>query len=113
MSKLDEKIEQYNAEFKKIGVKDVDQAALRGVAKACGPSIYNADASKVSSSDEKELDRVKTNFCKNKLGINDDAKIDAAVSKVVDTFGSSNKSKYRAMFYYMLADHFGKLGNYK
>lgn len=113
MSKFDEKIEQYNEEFKKIGVKKVDQDVLRGVTKACGPSIYNMDASKVSASDQAELDRVKNNFLVKKLGLSDGPDLDKAIGKVVDTFGSSNKNKYRAMFYYMLADHFNKTDMFK
>ncbi len=105
MSKFEECIETYKAEFKKIGVS-YDEDLLRKVAKACGPSIYNADASKVSSSDQAELDRVKDSFIANKLGVTSGA--DEAIAKVVETFGSSNRNKYRAMFYYMLTVHFGK-----
>ncbi len=101
MSKFDEAVATYQKEFEKIGVKRVDEKLLRAVTKACGPSIYNADACKVSSSDEKELDRVKANFLGKKLGVTG-AAADKAVAKVVEKFGSSNRNKYRAMFYYLL-----------
>ncbi len=107
MSKFDECVAKYEAEMTKLGVK-YDADLLRAVAKGCGPSIYNADASKVSSADKDELDRVKTNFLGKKLGVTDEAKADAAIAKVVDIFGSSNRNKFRAIFYYLLVKEFGK-----
>ena len=61
MSKFEECMETYRAEFKKLNVK-FDDALLTKVAKGCGPSIYNRDASTVAGSDEKELATVKNNF---------------------------------------------------
>lgn len=94
-------MDTYKAEFKKLGVS-FDEDLLTKVAKGCGPSIYNKDASTVAGSDPKELATVKNNFLIGKLGIKDGADLDKGISKVIDTFGSSNKNKYRAMFYYML-----------
>jgi len=102
MSKFDECVARYQKEFTKIGVKKVDEELLRKVAKGCGPSIYNADACKVATSDEKEMDRVKKNFLIKKMGQKDDAKLDKVIAKVADKFGSNNRNKFRAMFYYML-----------
>ena len=60
MSKFDEALDTYKAALKDtLKITDFDEAALTGVAKALGPSIYNADSSLVSSSDKEELDRVK------------------------------------------------------
>ncbi len=112
MSKFDECVAKYEAEFKKLKVS-YDADLLRKVAKGCGPSIYNADASKVSSADAEELDRVKKSFLIKKLGLKDGPKLDEAIKEVVDTFGSSNRNKFRAMFYYMLAVKFKKQGIYK
>ena len=108
MSKFEEALTQYMGEFTKIGVKNVDADLLRAVTKACGPSIYKADASKVASSDPEELKRVKTNFLIKKLGLKDDAKLDEGISSVVGILGSDNRNKYRAMFYYLLVKHFKK-----
>ena len=94
-------MDTYKAEFKKLGVS-FDEDLLTKVAKGCGPSIYNKDASTVAGSDPKELATVKNNFLIGKLGMKDGADSDKGISKVIDTFGSSNKNKYRAMFYYML-----------
>lgn len=102
MSKLDDAIAKYNKEFDKIGVKKVDQALLRAAAKACGPSLYSADASKVGTSDKKEIERVKAGFLAKKLGVTG-VKADNAIERVIATLGKKNRNKYRAMFYYLLA----------
>ncbi len=107
MSKFEECMDTYRAEFKKIGVK-FDDELLTKVAKGCGPSIYNRDSSTVAGSDEKELATVKNNFLIKKLGLSDSDDLDGAIAGVVKKFGSSNKYKYRAMFYYMLTEKFGK-----
>lgn len=94
-------MDTYQAEFKKLGIK-CDTKLLTAVAKGCGPSIYRADASKVSSSDDKELATVKKNFLIKKHGLKDSPKLDKAISDVIEQFGKSNRNKYRAMFYYLL-----------
>ena len=108
MSKFDEAMEKYMDEFKNTIKVSVDADLLRKVAKGLGPSIYNVDASKVSGSDKAELDTVKKNFLIKKLGLKDDAKLDSAIAEVMDTMGQSNRNKYRAMVYYLLAKKFGK-----
>ena len=102
MSKFEECIARYHKEFTKIGVKRVDDALLRKVAKGCGPSLYNKDACKVATSDEKEMDRVKKNFLIKKMGQKDTAALDKAIAKVTKKFGDKNRNKFRAMFYYLL-----------
>jgi hypothetical protein len=109
MSKFDEAIATYENELKNtLKIKDYDLALLKKVAKGLGPSIYNNDSSKVSASDQAEMDRVRDNFCVKKLGLKADAKVDAAIKEVAAAFGSSNKNKYRAIFYYLLVKKFGK-----
>ena len=112
MSKFDEALERYEGEMRNIGVA-VNAGLLKAVAKGLGPSIYNADASKVSCSNAEELNRVKTNFLIKKLGLRDSPTLDAAIQEVCQKFGSSNRNKYRAVFYYMLVKKFGKEGVYK
>ncbi len=62
MSKRAELIEKYTKEMDKLGIKNVDADLFEKVVIGCGPSIYNADASTVSGTDEKELATVKNNF---------------------------------------------------
>ena len=113
MSKRDELIAKYAADLKdKCGVK-ADMALLTKVTIGCGPSIYNADAATVSGSDESELKTVKNNFIKKKLGVKSDAEADKAIAAVMDQYGRSNRNKYRAVVYYLLAKKLNKESVYK
>ncbi|MCB0445235.1 MAG: DUF2853 family protein [Gelidibacter sp.] len=113
MSKRDELIEKYAADLKdKCGIK-ADMALLTKVTIGCGPSIYNADAATVSGSDESELATVKNNFLIKKLGLKDNADLDKGINAVMETYGRSNRNKYRAVVYYMLTKHFKKESVYK
>jgi len=38
----------------------------------------------------------------------DDPELMDAINSVLTTYGKSNRNKYRAVIYYMLAKHFGK-----
>ncbi|CAA6803929.1 MAG: Unknown protein [uncultured Campylobacterales bacterium] len=107
MSKKQEKIELYSGVIAKMG-KKVNDDLLASAVNACGPSIYKRDAELVSSSDKTELDRVKQNFLQKRLAskLSED-KLDAEIQKVCDQFGSSNRNKYRAVFYYLLAENMG------
>jgi len=108
MSKKDEKIALYQkaAADLKLGL---DDAFIAKVTNGLGPSIYNKDAESVSCSDASELDRVRENFLKKKLGLKqDDKELDAAIKEVCEKMGKSNRNKYRALFYALLAKKFGK-----
>lgn len=112
MSKRDELIAKYAADLKeKCGVTP-DMDLLTKVTVGCGPSIYNADSSTVSGSDEKELATVKNNFLIKKLGLSDSPDLDKAIDAVIEKYGRSNKSKYRAVVYYLLTVHFNKQSVY-
>ncbi|ATA68911.1 DUF2853 family protein [Capnocytophaga cynodegmi] len=113
MSKRDELIELYAKDLKeKCGVTP-DLDFLKKVTIGLGPSIYNADSSTVAGSDKTELDRVKQNFLIKKLGLKDGPELDNAIESVIETYGKSNKSKHRAVVYYLLAKHFKKEGVYE
>ena len=108
MSKLDEKVEHYIAVSKELGLS-LSEDLIAKVAAGLGPSIYQQDAETVSCSDRAELDTVKKNFLGNKLGVDaDDATLDAAITKVCEAMGTSNRHKYRALFYALLTKEFGK-----
>ncbi|TDB67987.1 DUF2853 family protein [Arundinibacter roseus] len=111
MSKFDDLIATYLDQAQKIGVS-VDSELLTKVTKGLGPSIYNADSAKVSCGDQSELDRLKANFLIKKLGLADSAELDAAIQSVCETFGSSNRNKYRALFYYLLVVKLGQESAY-
>jgi hypothetical protein len=108
MSKRDDLIVKYAADLKdKCGVT-ADMDFLTKVTIGCGPSIYNADAATVSGSDPAELATVKNNFLIKKLGLKDSADLDKGIAAVMETYGKSNRNKYRAVVYYLLTKHFKK-----
>ncbi|RMB56975.1 DUF2853 family protein [Dokdonia sinensis] len=113
MSKRDDLIAKYADDLKNKCGMTPDMDFLTKVTIGCGPSIYNADAATVSGSDQSELDTVKNNFLIKKLGLKDSADLDKAIASVMDTYGKSNRNKYRPVVYYMLAKHFKKESVYK
>lgn len=108
MSKRDELIVKYAEDIKNKFGETPDMDLLTKVAIGLGPAIYNLDASKVSGSDDKELETVKNNFLIKKLGLADSAALMDAINSVIAKYGSSEKNKHRAVIYYMLTKHFGK-----
>lgn len=108
MSKRAELIKKYSADLiDKCGVIP-NMDLLERVTIGCGPAIYNADSSMVSSSSESEISTVKTNFLIKKLGLNDSSRLDRGIQKVFEQYGMSNRQKYRAVVYYLLTVHFKK-----
>ena len=112
MSKRDELIQKYADDLKDKCGMTPDMELLRKVTIGCGPAIYNADAATVSGTDKAELETVKNNFLIKKLGLADGPKLDEAISSVMETYGRSNRNKYRAVVYYMLTKKFGKQAIY-
>ena len=85
MGKRDELIAKYADDLKNKCGMTPDMALLTKVTIGCGPSIYNADGPSLM----------------------------AAINSVIETYGKSERNKYRAVFYYMLVKHFGKESVYK
>ena len=108
MSKQQEYLEKYAADYKEKFGKAADLDFLEKVVKGLGPSIYLKDAETISGSDQSELDTVKKNFLIKKLGLADSPELDTAIAKVLEAYGQSNRNKYRAVVYYELAKHFKK-----
>lgn len=113
MSKRDDLIAKYADDLKNKCKMNPDMALLTKVTIGCGPAIYNADSATVAGSDASELETVKNNFLIKKLGLAESPKLMEAINAVIDTYGRSERSKYRAVVYYMLAKHFGKESVYK
>ncbi|QFT58295.1 hypothetical protein FIU94_05605 [Sulfitobacter sp. THAF37] len=108
MGKRDEWIAKYADDLKNKCGMTPDMDLLTKVTIGCGPSIYDADAQTVASSQESELELVKKNFLMKKLGLPDGPNLMEAIHSVVETYGKSERNKYRAVIYYMLTKHFGK-----
>jgi len=112
MGKRDDLIAQYADDLRNKCGMQPDMDLLTKVTIGCGPAIYDADASTVAGSQPGELETVKTNFLVNKLGLADTPALMDAIDKVLETYGRSERNKYRAVVYYMLTKHFGKEGVY-
>ncbi len=106
MSKLDDVITKCKEQMTKQGI-DCDETLLTNVAKALGPSIYNADALVVATGDKDELQTVK-NWVGKKLGVAEGAELDAALERCTEKIGKSNTKKLRPVYYYLLAKDLGK-----
>jgi hypothetical protein len=113
MSKRDELIAKYADDLKNKCKMTPDMALLTKVTIGCGPAIYNADAATVAGSQESELETVKKNFLMKKLGLKDSPDLMKGIHSVIETYGKSERNKYRAVVYYMLTKHFGKESVYK
>ncbi len=113
MGKRDELIAVYAQDLRDKCKVTPDMALLTKVTVGCGPAIYDRDASTLAASGATEMATVKKNFLIRKLGLPDDAKLDAALDAVFETYGKSERQKYRAVVYYMLTRHFGKEAVYK
>ncbi len=108
MGKRDDLIAKYADDLKNKCGMTADMDLLTKVTIGCGPAIYNADASTVAASQPSEIETVKQNFLIKKLGLEDGAELDSAIASVLDTYGKSERNKYRAVVYYMLTKHFKK-----
>lgn len=108
MGRRDELIAKYADDLRNKCGMDPDMALLTKVTIGCGPSIYDADACTVAASQASELETVKRNFLMKKLGLADGPALDDAIKAVIETYGKSERNKYRAVVYYMLTKHFGK-----
>lgn len=108
MGKRDDLIAKYAEDLKAKCNIDADMDLLKHVTIACGPSIYNRDSSTVSGGSTTELETVRDNFVMKKLGVEDAEKAMGGVYSAIDTYGKSNRNKYRAVLYYLLTKHFGK-----
>lgn len=52
------------------------------------------------------METVKKNFLIKKLKLTEGDDLDAGLNSVIDQYGRANRSKYRAVMYYLLVKHF-------
>ena len=90
-------------------VPDADEGVIAAIVRHCGIALQNRDSSLVSFADQTELDRVRENYLKKKLGMTQsDAELDEAIAEVGDRM-SGDRTKNRVTVYYLLAERFRKL----
>jgi hypothetical protein len=104
MATKESKMEDYAAQLKEIG-ENVDMVLLKEITDGLGPANFNADASLVSCSDDKELERVYTNFVADELAVSDKEQGMKAIEEVCGMMKGINR-KHRGVFYYLLAKKF-------
>lgn len=98
----------HHADLKKY-VPAADDKAVKAIIKHLGIALKGEDTSLVACSSKDELARVRESWCKKKLALADsDADLDKAIKGVCDTM-KGDKNKSRVVFYYLLADKYGKL----
>jgi len=112
MGRRDDLIARYAEDLRTKCKVEPDMGLLTKVTIGCGPSIYDADAATVAASQPSELETVKQKYLIKKLGLSDGPELDAAIQKVIETYGKSERNKYRPVFYYLLCVHFGKQAVY-
>ena len=107
-NRRDDLIEKYADDIKGKFDQTPDMDLLTKVTIGLGPAIYNMDSSKVSGTDDAELETVRKNFLLKKLGLSDGPQLMEAIKSVIETYGISERNKHRAVVYYILAKHFKK-----
>jgi Protein of unknown function (DUF2853) len=113
MTKFQEAIATYKSFMtEKLEMKNVNENVLVSLAQMLGNNIFDADASLVACSDKAELSRVKELFLINELGLTENPKLDEAIKTVCKQMGTSNRKKFRVVFYYLLLQNFGLDSNY-
>lgn len=99
------------ADVKKYAKKPVNEAAVAGLAKTYRLVLSKSDTQYVACSDAAERERVRENFLKKKLGLSGDAELDKSIEATCQAM-KADRTKSRLTFYYLLAEHHGKLGQF-
>ena len=87
-----------------------NQAAAEKIVGHLGIALRNRDSSLVSCSDPVELQRVREKWCRGKLALaHSNDELDAALQAVCKKLEPEGGNKSRVTFYYLVAEHFGKL----
>ena len=69
-------------------VPDADEGVIAAIVRHCGIALQNRDSSLVSFADQTELDRVRENYLKKKLGLSaPDSELDASIAAVGGALG--------------------------
>ena len=100
---------KYAENIKKYA-KGYNQKAAEKIVGHLGIALRNRDSSLVSCSDSGELNRVREKWCRGKFSLahtNDE--LDAALQTVCEKLSAEGGNKSRVTFYYLVAEHFGKL----
>jgi Protein of unknown function (DUF2853) len=90
---------------------NADEKAIKAIIKHLGIALHGTDSSGVACSSKSECDTVREQWLKKKLKLTQpDAELDKAIVDVC-TAMKTEKHKHRVVFYYLLADKFGKVAS--
>ena len=108
----DKKKPDYVEKVKKY-VSKPDEDAVAAIVRHLGIALRSKDAALVSCSSKDELARVRDSWLKKKLALTDsDEDLDKGIKAICDKV-KADKRKDRVVFYYLLADKYGKLSDLK
>ena len=86
-----------------------DAAVVGRIVGHLGLSVYGCEGAHVATTEPAALDRVKTEWCGDRLGARDDFHVERTLELVCRTM-EADPCKERVTFYYLCAKHLGKLG---
>jgi hypothetical protein len=95
------------ADVKKFAKKPLNEAAFAGMSKSYALVMSKPDTRYVACSDAAEIERVRDNFLKKKLGLTG-SDLDGSIKAICEHM-KADRTKSRLTFYYLLAEHHGKL----
>ena len=94
-------------------VPGADNGAIAGIVRHSLVTQKTRDSAVVSFGNPTETRRVRENFCKQTLGLSaSDAELDSAIAAVGQRMSGSS-SRHRVTAYYLLADQFDKLDQFR
>jgi hypothetical protein len=97
-----EVMQVYMKQMQKLNVKDFSAAEFGAIVDRLSAANYKADASLVAAKDPKEIDGVYTGYVADELKISN-KEVGMKMIMKIATKMSKEKRKYRAVFYYLLA----------
>lgn len=102
-------IAPYTDNVKKYAA-NYNEHAVQKIVNHLGIALRNRDSSLVSCSDPSELARVQEKWVAKKLGVTDsEAEQTAALQAICTKMKDEKSNKSRVTFYYLVAEHYGKL----
>lgn len=94
-------------------VPGADSGAIAGIVHHSMVALKTRDTALVSFGNPADTRRVRESFCKKTLGLTDpDAVLDSAIAAVGERMSDST-SPHRVTAYYLLADQFDRLGQFR
>ena len=89
-----------------------DPDHVAGIVRYCGIALRRPDSALVAFSSPEETARVRENFLKKKLALgHPDTELDEAIAAIGQRM-KEDRTKNRVTVYYLLADRFGRLGDF-